>query len=292
MADGSIVTTGRRAQEELGRLRSDPAADRLGRHARHHHLADAEAARHSAGDFGRRVPVSLRRAGLPRGDRDDPDGHPGGAHRTRERAADARHDQLFAARLSGRPMPLRRVPRQRRGVAEQARKLRRDRRRVWRRPVPVDQRGRGTDESCGRPGTTPTGRRMALRPGARGLSTDVCVPISRLAECIAETEADIAETGLIAPIVGHVGDGNFHVLALMDADDHAEVARVEAFVARLNARALAHGRDLHRRARHRPGQDRVPRPGDSAAACTSCARIKQALDPQGYPQSRQDPSRA
>jgi D-lactate dehydrogenase (cytochrome) len=64
------------------------------------------------------------------------------------------------------------------------------------------------------------------------------VPISRLAECIAETEADIAEMGLIAPIVGHVGDGNFHVLALMDVDNPAEVAQVEEFVARLNARAL------------------------------------------------------
>ena len=56
----------------------------------------------------------------------------------------------------------------------------------------------------------------------QGLSTDVCVPISRLAECIAATEADIAEHGMTAPIVGHVGDGNFHVLVLMDRDDPAE----------------------------------------------------------------------
>ena len=66
---------------------------------------------------------------------------------------------------------------------------------------------------------------LTLRPGAKSLSTDVCVPISRLAECIAETEADIAEMGLIAPIVGHVGDGNFHVLVLMDGDDPAEIER-------------------------------------------------------------------
>ncbi len=79
---------------------------------------------------------------------------------------------------------------------------------------------------------------LTLRPGARGLSTDVCVPISRLAECIAETEADIAEMGLIAPIVGHVGDGNFHVLVLMDVDDPAEIALSEKFVARLNERAV------------------------------------------------------
>ncbi len=80
---------------------------------------------------------------------------------------------------------------------------------------------------------------LTLRPGAKGLSTDVCVPISRLAECIAETEADIAATGLVAPIVGHVGDGNFHVLVLMDMNDPAEIGRAEGFVERLNARAIA-----------------------------------------------------
>ena len=80
---------------------------------------------------------------------------------------------------------------------------------------------------------------LTLRPGAKGLSTDVCVPISRLAECVAATEADIAEMALIAPIVGHAGDGNFHVLALMDPEDAGEVALVERFVARLNMRAIA-----------------------------------------------------
>jgi D-lactate dehydrogenase (cytochrome) len=80
---------------------------------------------------------------------------------------------------------------------------------------------------------------MTLRPGAKGLSTDVCVPISRLAECVAETEADIAEMGLIAPIAGHAGDGNFHTLVLMDAENPAEIAQVEKFVARLNLRAIA-----------------------------------------------------
>ena len=80
---------------------------------------------------------------------------------------------------------------------------------------------------------------QTLRPGARGLSTDVCVPISRLADCIAETEADIAAMGLVAPIVGHVGDGNFHVLVLMDVNDPKEIALSEEFVARLNMRAIA-----------------------------------------------------
>lgn len=80
---------------------------------------------------------------------------------------------------------------------------------------------------------------LALRPGAKALTTDVCVPISRLAECITETRRDIDETGLLAPIVGHVGDGNFHVLVLMDFADADEVAKAKAFNERLVARALA-----------------------------------------------------
>jgi D-lactate dehydrogenase (cytochrome) len=78
-----------------------------------------------------------------------------------------------------------------------------------------------------------------LRPGAQSVATDVCVPISRLAECVEETKRDIAATGLIAPIVGHVGDGNFHVQPLVDMDDPEEIAAVEAFVERLVDRALA-----------------------------------------------------
>ncbi len=80
---------------------------------------------------------------------------------------------------------------------------------------------------------------QALRPGAASISTDVCVPISRLAECVAETHADIARSGLVATLVGHVGDGNFHVLPLIDPADPAEVGAGEAFVDRLVKRALA-----------------------------------------------------
>jgi D-lactate dehydrogenase (cytochrome) len=80
---------------------------------------------------------------------------------------------------------------------------------------------------------------LGLRPGAKGVSTDVCVPISRLSDCIAETQADIAASGLIAPIVGHVGDGNFHVLPLIDMEDPAEVSAAKGFVERLVERALA-----------------------------------------------------
>ena len=79
----------------------------------------------------------------------------------------------------------------------------------------------------------------ATRPGSQGLTTDVCVPLSRLAECIRETQADIAELGLPAPIVGHVGDGNFHTAVLVDPNDPAEVERAEAFHERLVRRAIA-----------------------------------------------------
>ncbi len=79
----------------------------------------------------------------------------------------------------------------------------------------------------------------ALRPGAQSLSTDVCVPISRLAECIRETREDSERSGILAPIVGHVGDGNFHALVFFDANQPDDVRRMEAFVARLNDRALA-----------------------------------------------------
>jgi D-lactate dehydrogenase (cytochrome) len=67
----------------------------------------------------------------------------------------------------------------------------------------------------------------------------VCVPISRLAECVEATKRDLDETGLLGPIVGHVGDGNFHVLPLIDMDDPDEIARGQAFVERLVDRALA-----------------------------------------------------
>jgi len=82
---------------------------------------------------------------------------------------------------------------------------------------------------------------FTLRPGAKGVSTDVCVPISRLAECVEQTRTDIEANGLIAPLVGHVGDGNFHVLILVDENEPREIAAAEAFIERLNWRAIQMG---------------------------------------------------
>jgi len=79
---------------------------------------------------------------------------------------------------------------------------------------------------------------LSQRPGSKILSTDVCVPISRLTQCILETKADIATTGLSMPIIGHVGDGNFHVALSVFPEDKQEMELVECFNHRLVNRAL------------------------------------------------------
>src|SRR5437868_11869869 len=79
----------------------------------------------------------------------------------------------------------------------------------------------------------------ALRPGAGVVATDVCVPISRLADCVTETEEDLKRLNLLSPIVGHVGDGNFHCSLGCDGDNADEMARGEEFMHRLVERAQA-----------------------------------------------------
>lgn len=71
---------------------------------------------------------------------------------------------------------------------------------------------------------------LGLRPGAKGISTDVCVPVSRLADCVVAAQEKLAELGILAPVVGHVGDGNFHTLLLIDMESPQEIARAEGFV--------------------------------------------------------------
>jgi D-lactate dehydrogenase (cytochrome) len=120
---------------------------------------------------------------------------------------------------------------------------------------------------------------LTLRPGAKGISTDVCVPISRLAECVVETERDIEAHGLIAPIVGHAGDGNFHVLPLLDPDNPSEVAVCEAFIARLNDRALAMEGTCT--GEHGIGQGKISFLGGELGAAVDVMRqVKLALDPK------------
>ena len=122
---------------------------------------------------------------------------------------------------------------------------------------------------------------LALRPGAKNLSTDVCVPISRLADCVAETTADIEAAGMMATIVGHVGDGNFHVLPLFDPQDAEEVNTVRAFVDRLVMRAISMGGTCT--GEHGVGQDKrkyLPVEHGTAAVAAMHA-VKNALDPYG-----------
>jgi len=80
---------------------------------------------------------------------------------------------------------------------------------------------------------------VALRKNAQLMSTDVCVPISKLASCITSTQLDIEATGILAPILGHVGDGNFHLTIVIDPNDAEEFARAKALNKRLVERALA-----------------------------------------------------
>jgi D-lactate dehydrogenase (cytochrome) len=120
---------------------------------------------------------------------------------------------------------------------------------------------------------------LNLRPGSRGISTDVCVPISRLAECVDATRAEIDASGLIAPIVGHVGDGNFHCVILVDPNDPAEIERAEDLNRRIVERALAMGGTCT--GEHGIGigkQDFLLLEHGSEAVATM-RLIKQALDP-------------
>jgi D-lactate dehydrogenase (cytochrome) len=120
---------------------------------------------------------------------------------------------------------------------------------------------------------------FTLRPGASMIPTDVCVPISRLAECVTETQRDIAATGLVAPIVGHVGDGNFHLTLLIDMDDPAEVKAAKAFNGRLVERALA--MDGTCTGEHGVGQGKMKYllTEHGAPALEAMRAIKRALDP-------------
>jgi D-lactate dehydrogenase (cytochrome) len=118
----------------------------------------------------------------------------------------------------------------------------------------------------------------SLIPGAAILSTDVCVPISRLAECVVATQEDSAAHGLTAPIVGHAGDGNFHVGLLFADKDAADVARAEAFVGRLNARALE--MDGTCTGEHGIGQGKMPfLEAELGDALDLMRQVKRSLDP-------------
>jgi D-lactate dehydrogenase (cytochrome) len=118
-----------------------------------------------------------------------------------------------------------------------------------------------------------------LRPGAQAVATDVCVPISQLAECVMQTQREIAAHGLVAPILGHVGDGNFHLTLLVDMADPAEVKAAKILCERLVERALA--MDGTCTGEHGVGQGKMKYLAGELGgpALAAMAAVKRALDP-------------
>jgi len=122
---------------------------------------------------------------------------------------------------------------------------------------------------------------LSLRPGAKGFITDVCVPISQLARCIGETRRDIEEAGLIGPMVGHVGDGNFHVTFMIDPDDPAELRVAEELTGRLVRRALELGGTCTGEHGVGYGKSRYLPLEHGEEGVAAMRAIKSALDPDG-----------
>jgi D-lactate dehydrogenase (cytochrome) len=119
---------------------------------------------------------------------------------------------------------------------------------------------------------------LALRPGAKAVATDACVPISRLAECIMETKADLDRERLVGTMLGHVGDGNFHVALLADANNADEMKRAKGFIERLALRAIAV--DGTCTGEHGVGQGKINYlEAEHGAALAAMRAIKQAIDP-------------
>jgi D-lactate dehydrogenase (cytochrome) len=118
-----------------------------------------------------------------------------------------------------------------------------------------------------------------MRPGGKSFVTDVCVPISRLAECILDTKRDLVSSTAFAPLVGHVGDGNFHLNFVFDPDDPRQLAEVKSLNRRLVKRALA--MDGTSTGEHGIGMgkidDLVEEHGDALEVMKA---IKRALDPE------------
>lgn len=120
---------------------------------------------------------------------------------------------------------------------------------------------------------------LASRKGATAVVTDVCVPISALAQAVQETQADIAASGLSGPILGHVGDGNFHAILLVMPDDADEIAMARALAHRMAERALRLGGTIT--GEHGVGIGKLDLMGaEHGSAWAVMGQIKRALDPQ------------
>src|SRR5204862_7498125 len=121
---------------------------------------------------------------------------------------------------------------------------------------------------------------LALRPGSKGWPTDVCVPISRLAECIAETKRDLAQSSIPSALAGHVGDGNFHLIFMIDPERPEEIAEASRLNDRMGERALA--TEGTRTGEHGIRYGKIDFLLDEHGEAISVMRsIKRALDPDG-----------
>lgn len=121
---------------------------------------------------------------------------------------------------------------------------------------------------------------LAMRPGSRGWTTDACVPISRLADCIVESKRDVAASPLDGFLVGHVGDGNFHIIFPVNPDDPAELAEAERLSDRLADRAIAMGGTCS--GEHGVGLGKKKfLPREHGESLEVMRAIKQTLDPLG-----------
>jgi D-lactate dehydrogenase (cytochrome) len=119
---------------------------------------------------------------------------------------------------------------------------------------------------------------LALRPGSKGWATDVCVPISRLADCIGETKADLAKSSIPSALAGHVGDGNFHLIFMIDPNRPEEIAEASRLNDRMVARALA--MDGTCTGEHGVGYGKMDfLNAEHGGAVEVMAAIKRAIDP-------------
>lgn len=121
---------------------------------------------------------------------------------------------------------------------------------------------------------------IASRPGCKAWTSDVCVPIAHLAECIVETQADLAASHLVAPLVGHAGDGNFHLIFMLDPNDAGERERVAAANHRLVERALRFGGTCSGEHGVGTGKLKYLEHEHGAEALEVMRQVKRALDPQ------------
>ena len=197
---------------------------------------------HSGIDHRRGLPVRFPERRRGGGDPDHPDGGSGGAHGTAGRTADEGLHSLFeTGRLRGTSRPcssnstaVKPIPPSRPKPSARSR----------RRTVASAFKWASRQEDSNalwQARHDSYYAALALAPGRRGIATDVCVPISKLAECILETRKDIDESDMIAPILGHVGDGNFHVQFMVDPNDQAQLDKAEEINERMVHRAISLG---------------------------------------------------